>query len=102
MLDIEKNKETQNFSTTEQQSSTLTEISDLLSIASTQTDPSTGKPFSGDRLIERVNQMHFAGVNIPIDSQIRDVSKGITVKKYGENTKAKYKQNLKSMNCLSD
>ena len=46
--------------------------------------------------------MYFAGVNIPIDSQIRDVSKGMTVFEYGEKTKNEYKQNLKSMNCLSD
>ena len=100
--EVDNNKETQNFSSTEQKSSILTETSDLLSITSQQTDPSTGKPFSGDRLIERASQMHFAGVNIPIDSQIRDVSKGMTVFEYGEQTKNEYKQNLKSMNCLSD
>ena len=100
--EVDNNKETQNFSSTEQKSSILTETSDLLSITSQQTDPSTGKPFSGDRLIERASQMHFAGVNIPIDSQIRDVSKGMTVFEYGEKTKNEYKQNLKSMNCLSD
>ena len=102
LLDIENNKETQDFSSTEQQSSIFTETSNLLSITSQQTDPSTGKPFSGDRLIERASQMHFAGVNIPIDSQVRDVNKGMTVFEYGEKTKNEYKQNLKSMNCLSD
>ena len=102
LSDVENREETQDFSLTEQQSSILTETSNLLSITSQQTDPSTGKPFSGDRLIERASQMHFAGVNIPIDSQIRDVSKGMTVFEYGEKTKNEYKQNLKSMNCLSD
>ncbi|MBV6625119.1 MAG: hypothetical protein KI793_19700 [Rivularia sp. (in: Bacteria)] len=102
LSDVDNNKETQDFSSTEQQSSIFTETSNLLLITSQQTDPSTGKPFSGDRLIERASQMHFAGVNIPIDSQIRDVSKGMTVFEYGEKTKNEYKQNLKSMNCLSD
>ncbi|MEM9925392.1 MAG: hypothetical protein AAF915_16840 [Cyanobacteria bacterium P01_D01_bin.50] len=102
LSDVDNNKETQNFSSTEQQSSIESETSNLLSITSQQTDPSTGKPFSGDRLIERVSQMHFAGINIPIDSQVRDVSKGMTVFEYGEKTKNEYKQNLKSMNCLSD
>ena len=46
--------------------------------------------------------MHFAGVNIPIDSQASNLSKGITVKKYGEDTNYKYKHNLKTMDCLSD
>ncbi|MGB3642178.1 MAG: hypothetical protein WBA39_32050, partial [Rivularia sp. (in: cyanobacteria)] len=94
--------ETQDFSSTEQQSSILTETSNLLSITSQQTDPSTGKPFSGDRLIERATQMHFAGVNIPIDSQISDVIKGMTVTEYGKKTSAKYKQKLQSMNCFSE
>jgi hypothetical protein len=102
LLDIKKNKETQNLSSTQQQSSVLTETSNLLSITSQQTDPSTGKPFSGDRLIERASQMHFAGVNIPIDSQVRDVSKGMTIFEYGEKAKNKYKQELQSMNCLSE
>ncbi|MGB3651953.1 MAG: hypothetical protein WBA41_12185 [Rivularia sp. (in: cyanobacteria)] len=102
LLDVESSYITQNFSPTEQQSLIESKNSDLLSIASQQTDPTTGKPFTGDRLIERATQMHFAGVNIPIDSQIRDVSKGMTVKEYGEKAKAKYKQNLQSMNCLSD
>ncbi|MBV6627370.1 MAG: hypothetical protein KI793_31260 [Rivularia sp. (in: Bacteria)] len=102
LLDIENNKETQDFSLSQQQSSILTETSNLLSITSQQTDPSTGKPFSEDRLIERASQMHFAGVNIPIDSQIRDVSKGMTVFEYGNKVSAKYKQKLSSMNCLSN
>lgn len=102
LSDVENREETQNLSSTQQQTSIESETSNLLSITSQQTDPSTGKPFSGDRLIERVSQMHFAGVNIPIDSQIRDVSKGMTVFEYGEKTKNGYKQNLKSMNCLSD
>ena len=102
LLDIENNKETQNSVSTEQQSSILTETSNLLSITLQQTDPITGKPFSGDRLIERASQMHFAGVNIPIDSQIRDVSKGMTVTEYGKKANAKYKQKLQSMNCLSE
>lgn len=42
----------QYFSPTEQQSLIAIETNNLLSIASQQVDPSTGKPFSGDRLIE--------------------------------------------------
>ena len=100
LSDVDNNKETQDFSSTEQQSLIESETSNLLSITSQQTDPSTGKSFSGDRLIERASQMHFAGINIPIDSQVRDVSKRITVTEYGEKASAKYKQKLQSMNCL--
>ena len=92
---------TQYFSPQEQQSLMESETSNLLSTASQQTDPTTGKPFTGDRLVERASQMHFAGVNIPINSQVSDVSKGMRVKEYGEKANAKYKHNLKSMDCLS-
>ena len=102
LSDVDNNKETQDFSSTEQQSLIESETSNLLSITSQQTDPSTGKPFSGDRLIERASQMHFAGANIPIDSQVRDVSKGITVTEYGKKASAKYRHKLQSMNCLSE
>ena len=91
---------TQYFSLQEQHSLMESETSNLLSIASQQTDSSIGKPFTGDRLVERASQMHFAGTNIPIDSQVSDLSKGISVKEYGKNTNYQYKQNLKSMDCL--
>jgi hypothetical protein len=102
LSDVENREETQNLSLTQQQTLIESETSNLLSITSQQTDPSTGKPFSGDRLIERASQMYFAGVNIPIDSQVSDVSKGITVTEYGKKTSGKYKQKLESMNCLSE
>ncbi|MDY6897590.1 MAG: hypothetical protein SWZ49_05855 [Cyanobacteriota bacterium] len=102
LLNVENSSVTQNSSSTEQPSSILTVTSDFLSIASQQIDPSTGKPFNGDRLIERASQMYFGGVNIPIDAQISDVSKGMTVTEYGQKTKNKYKQTLQSMNCLSE
>ena len=91
---------TQYFSPQEQHSLMESETSNLLSIASQQTDSSIGKPFTGHRLVERASQMHFAGTNIPIDSQVSDLSKGISVKEYGKNTNYQYKQNLKSMDCL--
>ncbi|MEB3218974.1 MAG: hypothetical protein VKN72_22440 [Nostocales cyanobacterium 94392] len=91
---------TQYFSPQEQYSLMESETSNLLSTASQQTDPSTGKYFTGDRLVERASQMYFAGVNIPIDSQASDLSKGITVNKYGEAANSKYKQNLETMDCF--
>ncbi|MBF2016907.1 MAG: hypothetical protein IGS23_17270 [Rivularia sp. T60_A2020_040] len=93
---------TQYFSPQEQHSLMQSETSNLLSIASQQTDPTTGKPFTGDRLVERASQMSFAGTNIPIDSRISDVSKGISVKEYGKDTNYQYKQNLKLMDCFPD
>ncbi|NJN12826.1 MAG: hypothetical protein HC815_34700 [Richelia sp. RM1_1_1] len=93
---------TQYFSPQEQHSLMESETTNLLSTASQQTDPTTGKPFTGGRLVERASQMHFAGVNIPIDSQVSDVSKGISVKEYAKDTNYQYKQNLKLMDCFPD
>ncbi|AFZ01682.1 hypothetical protein [Calothrix sp. PCC 6303] len=91
---------TQYFSPSEQQTLIESKTNDLLSITSQQIDPTTGKNFTGDRLIERAAQMQFAGTNIVIDYQAINPSDVKTVKEYGEKAKIKYTQNLQSMNCL--
>jgi hypothetical protein len=91
---------TQYFSPLEQQNLIESETSNLLSTASQQIDPNTGKSFAGDRLIERASQIYIAGTNIPIDSQVSDVSSGNTIKEYSEKANTKYSQNLQSMNCF--
>ena len=78
----------------------FSKTSNLLSIASQQTDPSTNKHFVGDRLIERAAQMHLAGVNIPIDSSASHISSDKSVKDYGEKINSEYLQNLQAMDCL--
>ncbi|MEO0687090.1 MAG: hypothetical protein AAFY76_19095, partial [Cyanobacteria bacterium J06649_11] len=60
----------QYFSPTEQQNLIVSDTNQLLNNASKQIDPTTGKIFTGERLIERVGQMHFGGASIPIDSEI--------------------------------
>ncbi len=67
------------------------DISGLINIASQQIDPNTGLPFEGDRLIERVAQMHFGGANIPIDSGATDINGVYTVKTYGERVRQTYR-----------
>ncbi|MBD2200530.1 MULTISPECIES: hypothetical protein [Calothrix] len=90
----------QYFSPTEQQSLIEIETNNLLSTASQQIDPSTVKPFSGDRLIERAAQMHFTGVGIPADELISDVREENSVKEYGSNVAHKYSKAMESMGCL--
>ncbi|BAZ40224.1 hypothetical protein NIES4101_61850 [Calothrix sp. NIES-4101] len=91
---------TQYFSPAEQQNLIESQMENLLSTASQQIDPATGKNFTGERLIERAAQMQFAGTNITINSQAISPSDTKTVKEYGEKAKTKYTQNLESMNCL--
>ena len=57
----------QYFSPTEQQNLIASNTNRLLDTASKQIDPTTSKTFTGERLIERVGQMHFGGAIIPID-----------------------------------
>jgi hypothetical protein len=91
---------TQYFSPSEQQTLIQSQTNNLLSTASQEIDPTTGKNFTGNRLIERAAQMQLAGTNIAIDSQAINPSEINTVKEYGEKAKTKYTQNLQSMNCL--
>lgn len=76
-----------------------TEASNLIDRASLQIDPTTGQKFADERLIERVAQMHFGGVAIPIDNSARDIHNRFTVKSYGEKAAANYQRNLQRMGC---
>jgi hypothetical protein len=58
-----------------------------------QTDPTTGQPFAGDRLIQRVAQMHFGGTAIPIDSSATDAN-GMVVTAYGDAVWRNYNSRL--------
>jgi hypothetical protein len=88
------------FSPTEQQALIESDITKLLNSASQEIDPTTGKTFTGERLIERAAQMHFGGVGIPVDATVSDVDGKVSVKGYGEKTAVKYSQALQSMRCF--
>ncbi|MEM7553560.1 MAG: hypothetical protein AAF378_05585, partial [Cyanobacteria bacterium P01_A01_bin.84] len=47
-------------------------MKDLKKLAESQIDNTTGENFTGERLIQRIAQMHFGGSAIPIDSDIAD------------------------------
>ncbi len=71
----------------------------LLNIAASQIDPTTRKPFTGQRLIERAAEMHYGGAAIPVDAQITDVNGKYTVKDYGETASTSYRNVMQAMNC---
>jgi hypothetical protein len=71
----------------------------LLDRAVGQIDPTTGLPFTGDRLIQRVAQMHFGGSGIPIDASVSDANGKLTVKTYGERAASNYQQALQELGC---
>ncbi|HBL12330.1 MAG TPA: hypothetical protein DD379_13160 [Cyanobacteria bacterium UBA11162] len=87
------------FTPQEQQSLFNHDMTNLISIASRQIDPTTQFSFEGDRLIERIAQMHFAGVGIPVDSTATDVHGNLSVKDYGQKAANFYQGSLTSLGC---
>ena len=90
----------QYFSPTEQQNLIASNTNRLLDTASKQIDPTTSKTFTGERLIERVGQMHFGGVNIPIDSEVSNANDSNSVNKHGITVVDKYSEAMKEMQCI--
>jgi len=52
--------------------------------AQSEIDPTTGKPFTGTRLIERVGQIHFGGTGARIDGSYSDGYGRLSVYQYGK------------------
>lgn len=71
----------------------------LIDVASKQIDPTTGIPFQGDRLLERVAQMHFGGLGTPIDSSATDFHQKLSVHAYGQKVRDNYYKLVIDMGC---
>ncbi len=91
---------TQYFSPSEQQTLIASDVNQLLNKAAQQIEPITGKSFTGDRLIERIGQMYFAGTGVPVDNAVSDVSGQLSVRAYGSNVAGQYTKSLQSMGCV--
>jgi murein DD-endopeptidase MepM/ murein hydrolase activator NlpD len=80
------------------------EIADLTAQATAQTDPTTGQPFTGNRLIERVAQMWYGGPGVSIDSGGTDNNGVLTVYEYGVKARQIYQsasKGIKPVNCTT-
>ncbi|MBE9224793.1 M23 family peptidase [Phormidium sp. LEGE 05292] len=55
-------------------------------------DPTTGLPFAGERLIERIAQKHFGGDASLVDGQATDVFGRLSLKSYGLDVLRRYKE----------
>jgi murein DD-endopeptidase MepM/ murein hydrolase activator NlpD len=80
------------------------EIADLTARATSETDPTTGQPFTGNRLIERVAQMWYGGPGIPTDSGRTDNNGVLTVYEYGVKAQQIYEgssKGVKPVNCTT-
>lgn len=66
------------------------EVNQLVDRARNTTDPTTGQPFEGDRLIERVGQTWIGGPGAPIDGSSSDAL-GTSVYEYGVRARENYR-----------
>ncbi|MBD2772608.1 M23 family metallopeptidase [Iningainema sp. BLCCT55] len=71
-------------------------LRDKIASTSKQIDPKTGKPYLGDRLIERVAQKHFGGEYSKVDSGASDTYGRLTVYNYGLDVLKRYKSDTGS------
>ncbi|MGK7875384.1 MAG: hypothetical protein AB4426_19415 [Xenococcaceae cyanobacterium] len=55
-----------------------------------QIDPTTGQPFTGTRLVERVAQKHFGGVASKVDASYSNILGDYSLKSYGEQVRQIY------------
>jgi murein DD-endopeptidase MepM/ murein hydrolase activator NlpD len=81
----------QYFPPEDQDKALQSSLAALAQQASQETDPTTGQPFTGDRLIERVTQMHFGGPYSQIDGGSSDALGRLTLQDYGREALRRYK-----------
>lgn len=67
-------------------------LQDKIASTSQQPDPKTGKPFTGERLVERIAQKHFGGDGSKVDGNATDVFGRLSLKSYGEKAGTLYAQ----------
>jgi hypothetical protein len=67
-----------------------------IALASQQIDPTTGQPFTEERLVQRVAQMHFGGNWSAIDGGKTDSFGRLSVYSYGQEALSRYKSSLQA------
>lgn len=89
------------FGETEQNAIFKSDVSRNIEGAQRETDPRTGQPFTGRRLIERIGQRHFGGFGAAIDGGSSDTHGRLTLASYGRELADEYFRQLK-LNGESD
>jgi len=87
------------FSPVDQQDLFEADARHLIDVASQEIDPKTGDYFTDNRLLERIAQMHFGGVAVPIDSPATDIHQEYSVQSYGSQVASNYQRVVASMGC---
>ena len=80
------------FPPADQEAAFDTSLQEQIASTSRETDPKTGQPFTGDRLIERIAQKHFGGDGAQVDGGATDAFGQFSLKSYGEKARTLYAQ----------
>lgn len=84
------------FPPTEQEAAIDASLQEKIALASQQIDPATGQPFTGERLVQRVAQMHFGGNWSAIDGGKTDSFGRLSIYSYGRDALLRYKSSLQA------
>ena len=90
---ITKDELFQFYPPADQEAAITRALEDKIARTRAEIDSTTGQPFVGERLIERIAQKHFGGNNSKIDGAATDVFGRLTLKTYGQDVLKRYKDN---------
>ena len=81
----------QYFPPADQDRAFMADLANKIQVTRGQIDPTTGQPFVGDRLIERVAQKHFGGDYSRVDGGGSDALGRLSLRGYGRATLTRYR-----------
>jgi murein DD-endopeptidase MepM/ murein hydrolase activator NlpD len=81
----------QYFPPADQDRAFMADLANKIQVTRGQIDPTTGQPFVGDRLIERVAQKHFGGDYSRVDGGGSDALGRLSLRDYGRATLTRYR-----------
>lgn len=78
------------FPPADQDRAFMADLANKIQVTQAQIDPTTGQPFTGDRLIERVAQKHFGGDYSQVDGGSSDALGRLSLRDYGQAALSRY------------
>lgn len=79
------------FPPADQDRAFMADLANKIQVTQGQIDPTTGQPFTGDRLIERVAQKHFGGDYSRVDGGGSDALDRLSLRDYGRAALTRYR-----------
>ncbi|MBW4606820.1 MAG: M23 family peptidase [Hassallia sp. WJT32-NPBG1] len=93
------------FPPADQDRAFMADMANKIQVTQEQIDTTTGQPFTGDRLIERVAQKHFGGDYSKVDGNGSDALGRLSLKDYGKTALASYRNgnsDNRTLTCLAN